>query len=157
MDSLADENFIDDCQAKKLGFMPSVQCNKEFVAFDGTRFLVTHAYDLLLIVTDNRGHTKNFEQRFYSCKNTGYSMVLGLLFLNAKGAGYYDWKYLKWTFAPSWDDIDIVDASEFNELISEPHMEAQAQILFVSRGDCDCLINHSRCRCGGSQWQATTP
>ena len=90
MDSLADDNFIDESQARKLGFIPSVQCNKEFIAFDGTRFRVTHAYDLLLTVTDDHQHTKSFQQRLYGCKNTGYSMVLGLPFLNAKGAGYYD-------------------------------------------------------------------
>jgi len=99
MDSGADCNFLDEFEARKSGFVSLSKCEQDFITFDGNKFRAENAYDLDCSVTDDRGETRTFQQRFYGCKNSGYHMVLGMDFLQAKEAGYYDWVKKRWAYA----------------------------------------------------------
>jgi hypothetical protein len=100
LDSGSDCNFLDEFDARKAGLMPLSRRHQEFVTFNGDKFKTENAYDLDISVTDDRGETRTFRQRFYGCKGTGYHMVLGMEFLEAKGAGYYDWSSKRWAYTP---------------------------------------------------------
>ena len=61
MDSLVDNNFIDDNYTKNYGFILLVTYNKEYITFNRDTFIVYHVYDLIVTVTDDRGATKVFK------------------------------------------------------------------------------------------------
>ena len=90
LDSGSDCNFLDKFNTRKAGLLLLSRCNQEFITFNRDKFKTENAYDLDVSVTDDCGETRTFRQRFYSYKGTGYYMVLGMEFLEAKGAGYYD-------------------------------------------------------------------
>ena len=60
------------------------------MTFNKHRFQVTNAYDLDISVQDDYRISRTFRERFYSYKDLGYNLVLGIKFLEHKGAGYYD-------------------------------------------------------------------
>jgi hypothetical protein len=64
--------------------------NQEFVTFNRDKFKTENTYDLNISITNDYRETRTFKQHFYSYKGTRYHMVLGLEFLKAKGARYYD-------------------------------------------------------------------
>ena len=76
MDTGSDSNFLDEFEAKLKGFVPLAVCDQEFVTFDNHRFRVSNAYDLKVAITDDRGETRVFCERFYSCKDTRYYIIL---------------------------------------------------------------------------------
>ena len=76
-------------------------------------------------------------------------MVLGIEFLKAKGARYYDQKHKRWAYTPQQDkDIDILHLTEFIEELEQDPLVI-AQVLFLSKGEYNCLINYSRCQYKG--------
>jgi hypothetical protein len=60
------------------------------MTFNRDKFRTENTYDLDISVTDYRGETRTFRQRFYGYKGTRYYMVLRIEFLKAKGARYYN-------------------------------------------------------------------
>ncbi len=71
-------------------------------------------------------------------------MVLGMEFLKAKGARYYDQKYKRQAYTLQQDkDIDILYLTEFVEELEQDPLII-AQVLFLSKGEYNCLINYSR-------------
>jgi hypothetical protein len=73
-------------------------------------------------------------------------MVLGMDFFESITAGYYDFKQKKWSYAPAWneDNIDILTPIEFRAELDR-NLEAIPQVLFLTKGECNCLINYSSC------------
>jgi hypothetical protein len=157
-DTGADCSFLDEDWAKGVGFVPLSRCDVEFATFNGQTFRTLNAYDLEISVTDDRGVSKSFQQRFYGCKGTRYKMVLGMDFFESTTAGYYDFKQKKWSYAPAWneDDIDILTPTEFGAELDR-NLEAVPQVLFLTKGECNCLINHSSCQCNGYSITASIP
>ena len=155
-DTGADNCFIDNHVAERNNFVPNAKCDVSFATLDGHVFQVSNCYDLDLTVTDDRGQTRDFKQRFYGCDKSGYKMILGRDWFIKKGTGIYDWPTGRWAYAAAWDDIEILGPSEFTELLkTEPDTEAHT--VFLRKRECGCLINYGKCKCSGLKVELLTP
>ena len=151
-DTGSDCNFLNDDWAQKKGFVALAKCNQEFVTFYGSRFKVLRAYDLQVLITDDRGETRSFNLRFYGCKNEGiHTLVFGLEFYESTIAQYADYARKRCTYALTWpDDIEILTPKEFEEELNKD-LDTQAQVLFIKKGECNCLRQQALCVCEGYQ------
>ena len=61
MDSLVDNNFINNNYTKNYRFILLVTCNKEYITFNRDTFIVYYIYNLIVTVTNNRGAIKVFK------------------------------------------------------------------------------------------------
>ena len=78
IDTGSNSNFLDKFEAKLKGFVFLVIYNQEFVTFNNYRFRVSNAYDLKIAITDDRGETRVFCERFYDYRDIRYYIVLGI-------------------------------------------------------------------------------
>jgi hypothetical protein len=83
-------NFFDKYKAKLIGFLFLFKYNQEFVIFNKYWFRVYNAYNLNIIIKDNRGISRIFCKQFYEYKNSKYNIILEIKFLKYKGIGYYN-------------------------------------------------------------------
>ena len=90
-DTGSDCNFLNDDWANSKGFVPLTQCDVEFVTFYGNKFKTYHAYDLDVLITDDRKETRLHKLRFYGCKATSYRLVFGMEFYESTIAQYCDY------------------------------------------------------------------
>ena len=124
--------------------MPLLRCDQEFVTFNRDKFKTENAYNLDISVTNHRRETRTFKQRFYGYKGTRYHMVLGMEFLKAKGASYYDQNRKRQAYTPQQDkDINVLHLTKFTQELERDPL-VTAQVLFLSKGECTCLINYLR-------------
>jgi transposase InsO family protein len=157
-DTGSDCNFLKDEWAQSKGFVASTQCEQDFVTFSGDKFKVLRAYDLEAYVTDDRNETRPFKLRFYGCQGVGsHNLVFGMEFYEATISQYADYKKKRWAYAPAWGDaVKLLTFRELEaELDADPDLKPQ--VMFLSKGECDCPRQWSSCLCDGSKVTASIP
>ena len=142
-DTSSDCNFLNNNWAKSKGFIPLAQYNIKFVTFYSNKFKTYYIYNLNVFVINDYLETRQYKLRFYSYKAISYCLVFRMEFYKATVAQYCDYiKKRQAYMLVQPNNINILTLKEFAIKLNK-NLDATAQVLFVSKGDCDCLINQS--------------
>ncbi|KAF4627024.1 hypothetical protein G7Y89_g11131 [Cudoniella acicularis] len=140
-DTRANNSFINENKAERLGLRPSAFCNLSFGVFGKQSFQVTNAYNPTLNIKDSRGEMKSFDLRLYGVRKAGYKLVLGMDWFRMKGTGLYNWPTIRWAYARQWDNIEMLGPLEFtNYLMDNPEVESHTLSNEVLESVVDIIV-----------------
>jgi Reverse transcriptase (RNA-dependent DNA polymerase) len=128
MDSGSQLNLVTRRFAKAHGFKPTGKAPPNAYSFEGDSISLWEEYYATISVKDDDGVIKEVLQYFYGCDPPGYEVVLGTPWLEAIGAGQYDWVSKKWRYS-TLCNIEVVSFENFERDLSDTD---EAYVLMLS-------------------------